>query len=108
MTELLPCPFCGSKIYWAEPTRIMGRTEIRCDSCGCNVSAPEHLTESHWNTRHIIRADIPESLIAEIKAEALEKLHGKYGHKTLQGVVIYGEAVLYEAAKLREQKDEII
>lgn len=113
MSELKPCPFCGGKaeIWRANESYPKRKAWIACMG-GCGVMTNEFDNNEQaaeiWNTRTITRADIPESLVREIQAEGLEKLHGKYGHKTLDGVVIYGEAVLYEAAKIREQKDETV
>jgi transcription elongation factor Elf1 len=53
----LPCPFCGSEklISHRQPSTVyegMGAAWIRCDSCHCQLFAPEYdKLVVQWNTR---------------------------------------------------------
>lgn len=46
MSELKPCPLCGSEVGWASGS-------IRCSRCGLSYGAPvsKEKVERRWNTR---------------------------------------------------------
>lgn len=75
--ELKPCPFCGGKAdYIKTEDRERYPHRVACTVCGTQTNGSAFKCDSYnsgrWNTRHLTRADIPESLIKEIQAEALD------------------------------------
>jgi len=60
MSELKPCPFCGSADIRTEP----GINLNYCDKCSAEANI------EHWNTRPI--EDALNARIAELEAERLE------------------------------------
>lgn len=103
MTDLKPCPFCGN-----EPDS--SRDEyIECVNRDCPISF-QLFGIDEWNTRHITRADIPEALVREVQAEALEKAASKLYMRCWfdeeEEFMVPVERLEEQAAKLREQKDE--
>ena len=65
MTDLLPCPFCGSDT--AQLTEAMGEAWIRCPSCDASAGMSSHapLAIKNWNARATKRHVISGSDAAE-------------------------------------------
>ncbi len=64
MSELKPCPFCGSPAY-SYHDNCIDFAGVKCDLGGC-VCADILITENNWNTRPI--EDNLIARIAELKA----------------------------------------
>lgn len=118
MSELKPCPFCGGEARYTPA--CAQANEVKCNKChakSMRVFMPDLYYPNWkdankakaieaWNTRHITRADIPESLVREIQAEvftlsaAIARMfdQAKYAAQELDA----------RAAELREQKDETV
>ena len=65
MSELKPCPFCGSPAY-SYHDNCIDFAGVKCDLGGC-VCADILITENNWNTRPI--EDALRLRIAELEAE---------------------------------------
>jgi len=65
MSELKPCPFCGSPAY-SYHDNCIDFAGVKCDLGGC-VCADILITENNWNTRPI--EDALNARIAELEAE---------------------------------------
>jgi len=65
MSELKPCPFCGSPAY-SYHDNCIDFAGVKCDLGGC-VCADILITENNWNTRPI--EDALRARIAELEAE---------------------------------------
>lgn len=65
MSELKPCPFCGSPAY-SYHDNCIDFAGVKCDLGGC-VCADILITENNWNTRPI--EDDLRKRIAELEAE---------------------------------------
>ena len=64
MSELKPCPFCGSPAY-SYHDNCIDFAGVKCDLGGC-VCADILITENNWNTRPI--EDALNARIAELEA----------------------------------------
>jgi len=64
MSELKPCPFCGSPAY-SYHDNCIDFAGVKCDLGGC-VCADILITENNWNTRPI--EDALNKRIAELEA----------------------------------------
>ena len=64
MSELKPCPFCGSPAY-SYHDNCIDFAGVKCDLGGC-VCADILITENNWNTRPI--EDALTARIAELEA----------------------------------------
>ena len=69
MSELKPCPFCGSPAY-SYHDNCIDFAGVKCDLGGC-VCADILITENNWNTRPI--EDALNARIAELEGE-IERL----------------------------------
>jgi hypothetical protein len=69
MSELKPCPFCGSPAY-SYHDNCIDFAGVKCDLGGC-VCADILITENNWNTRPV--EDALTARIAELEAE-IERL----------------------------------
>ena len=65
MSELKPCPFCGSPAY-SYHDNCIDFAGVKCDLGGC-VCADILITENNWNTRPI--EDALNARIAELETE---------------------------------------
>jgi len=65
MSELKPCPFCGSPAY-SYHDNCIDFAGVKCDLGGC-VCADILITENNWNTRPI--EDALQSRIAELEGK---------------------------------------
>ena len=68
MSELKPCPFCGSPAY-SYHDNCIDFAGVKCDLGGC-VCADILITENNWNTRPV--EDALTARIAELEAEVTE------------------------------------
>ena len=75
MSELKPCPFCGSPAY-SYHDNCIDFAGVKCDLGGC-VCADILITENNWNTRPI--EDALNKRIAELEAHiaALEEAYAR-------------------------------
>ena len=74
MSELKPCPFCGSPAY-SYHDNCIDFAGVKCDLGGC-VCADILITENNWNTRPIedaLRLRIAE--LEKLVEELLEEGH---------------------------------
>jgi len=65
MSELKPCPFCGSPAY-SYHDNCIDFAGVKCDLGGC-VCADILITENNWNTRPI--EDALNARIAELEGK---------------------------------------
>ena len=75
MSELKPCPFCGSPAY-SYHDNCIDFAGVKCNLGGC-VCADILITENNWNTRPI--EDALNKRIAELEAHiaALEEAYAR-------------------------------
>ena len=89
MSELKPCPFCGSADIRTEP----GINLNYCDKCSAEANI------EHWNTRPI--EDALNKRIAELEAEIerltvhsdIERQDDKSPNDTQTQTIVYGKDV---------------
>lgn len=83
MTELLPCPFCGSEV---ELIRKLGSVTIKCPHCTRNALITWFVdTEKAWNTRPIetaLREQLEQERMPEdVRRTCVRVLREiRYGH----------------------------
>jgi hypothetical protein len=97
MSELKPCPFCGSPAY-SYHDNCIDFAGVKCDLGGC-VCADILITENNWNTRPI--EDALNKRIAELEAEIerltvhsdIERQDDKSPNDTQTQTIVYGKDV---------------
>ena len=95
MSELKPCPFCGSPAY-SYHDNCIDFAGVKCDLGGC-VCADILITENNWNTRPI--EDDLRKRIAELEAESerftvhsdIERQDDKSPNDTQTQTFVYGK-----------------
>ena len=95
MSELKPCPFCGSPAY-SYHDNCIDFAGVKCDLGGC-VCADILITENNWNTRPI--EDDLRKRIAELEAESerftvhsdIERQDDKSPNDTQTQTIVYGK-----------------
>ena len=96
MSELKPCPFCGSPAY-SYHDNCIDFAGVKCDLGGC-VCADILITENNWNNRPI--EDALTARIAELEAETVSYTHLR-AHETPEQLVC---RLLLEKKKKRTTK----
>ena len=95
MSDLKPCPFCGSPAY-SYHDNCIDFAGVKCDLGGC-VCADILITENNWNTRPI--EDDLRKRIAELEAESerftvhsdIERQDDKSPNDTQTQTIVYGK-----------------
>ena len=95
MSELKPCPFCGSPAY-SYHDNCIDFAGVKCNLGGC-VCADILITENNWNTRPI--EDDLRKRIAELEAESerftvhsdIERQDDKSPNDTQTQTIVYGK-----------------
>jgi len=92
MSELLPCPFCGSEADGPDKEVSLYRNSVTgwfvwCDVCGAETShhLAKETTIAHWNTR----TQAPEA----IRAAALEEAAKVAETRFKNSAPAYGEVI---------------
>lgn len=89
MSELLPCPFCGSDAEVAQVGSARQSTIYRCTHCSCSLETGEVFNiGQQWNEREPDRAALAQEReqCAKVADEYAEKWHGFVAAETAHDI----------------------